>query len=247
MITVPSQLKAELSNDVDNFVILLRIHTPPTETDFFIATREGEWNIPEEGLGIVYFEDLGLNIKSLKESIDFKTKKIKMSSANITLSNLKPSIDSQRFSDRVNGTLLNAKVSISLSIVGRTHVNDLQTDNSTVDLAYLKVTRYKHDEKTITLQCDELLADALYQELPNPDHTLYGDMNTYETYNEKRVPILYGHLKEAPAISYITDDNKTRIIPDSTYFSGAANGIAGIKRMKDLPAFTHDNFDRQES
>ena len=239
MIPIPSQVKADLLADIDNFFILVYIQTPSGETDFYISTREGEWDSPSGSL--TYYEDLGLDVKGLKESIDFKTKKIKLSSSTISLSNLKPSVDSQRFSDRVDGTLLNAKVKISLATSGLVG----QSSNA-VELAYLKVTRYSHDDKTVTLQCDELLADALYQELPNPDYTFYKDYNTYEVYNEKRVPVLYGHLKEAPAITLIDDDNKIKVLPDRAELTG--EGIVGIKRMKNLPSFTHDSFtDRQAS
>ena len=233
MIPIPSQVKADLLADIDNFFILVYIQTPSGETDFYISTREGEWDSPSGSL--TYYEDLGLDVKGLKESIDFKTKKIKLSSSTISLSNLKPSVDSQRFSDRVEGTLLNAKVKISLATSGLVG----QSSNA-VELAYLKVTRYSHDDKTVTLQCDELLADALYQELPNPDYTFYKDYNTYEVYNEKRVPVLYGHLKEAPAITLIDDDNKIKVLPDRAELTG--EGIVGIKRMKNLPNFEHDSF-----
>jgi len=233
MITIPDQIKQDLSNDIDNFSILLAI-TSIDGGSFFISTREGNYSTSQNGTQ--YYEDLGLDVKGLKESIDIKSKKVKMSSGNITISNYKPSVDMDRFSDRVEGSLLNATVRISLAT----------SQGNSVDLALLKVTRYSHDDKTVTLQCDDFASDALSQELPHKDYTLYEGTNTYEVYNEERVPILYGHLKEAPAITYIDDENKIKVIADRTYFNNG--NIAGIKQMLDLPDFTHDSYtDRQAS
>tara|TARA_R110002020_G_scaffold290190_1_gene505664 strand:+ start:6328 stop:11178 length:4851 start_codon:yes stop_codon:yes gene_type:complete len=233
MITIPDQIKQDLSNDIDNFSILLAI-TSIDGGSFFISTREGNYSTSQNGTQ--YYEDLGLDVKGLKESIDIKSKKVKMSSGNITISNYKPSVDMDRFSDRVEGSLLNATVRISLAT----------SQGNSVDLALLKVTRYSHDDKAATLQCDDFASDALSQELPHKDYTLYEGTNTYEVYNEERVPILYGHLKEAPAITYIDDENKIKVIADRTYFNNG--NIAGIKQMLDLPDFTHDSYtDRQAS
>ena len=156
MITIPDQIKQDLSNDIDNFSILLAI-TSIDGGSFFISTREGNYSTSQNGTQ--YYEDLGLDVKGLKESIDIKSKKVKMSSGNITISNYKPSVDMDRFSDRVEGSLLNATVRISLAT----------SQGNSVDLALLKVTRYSHDDKTVTLQCDDFASDALSQELPHKD------------------------------------------------------------------------------
>jgi hypothetical protein len=76
MITIPEQIQKDLITDVNNFDVMAVI-TSASDT-FYFSTREQYF----EG---VYFEDLDLRISALKESINFKSKKVKMSGTSITL------------------------------------------------------------------------------------------------------------------------------------------------------------------
>tara|TARA_R100000697_G_scaffold20529_1_gene27980 strand:- start:5656 stop:10509 length:4854 start_codon:yes stop_codon:yes gene_type:complete len=185
-----------------------------------------------------YYEDLDLRVSGLKESINFKSKKVKMSGTTITLNNYE--INGKRFTDRAKYGLANATVEIYLKTGSCESLEDC------AKLATLKVTRFDQDKEKVTIKCEEYLTQSLNTELPKKEYTLYSEDNegatlngkTYEVYNEERIPILYGHLKEAPAITYIDNEtNATRVFPDNAYISNY--DIVGIKRM-DFQQYTHD-------
>jgi len=221
MITIPEQIQKDLITDVNNFDVMAVI-TSASDT-FYFSTREQYFED-------VYFEDLDLRISALKESINFKSKKVKMSGTSITLNNYAK--DGVRFTDRAKYGILNATVEIYLK------TGSCETLEECAKLAKLKVTRFDQSPEKVTLQCDEFLSESLHTELPKKEYTLYSEDNdgatldgkTYEVYNEQRVPILYGHLKEAPAITFIdNDDGAIKVIPDRAMLTNEE--IGGVKPM----------------
>lgn len=221
MITIPEQIQKDLITDVNNFDVMAVI-TSASDT-FYFSTREQYF----EG---VYFEDLDLRISALKESINFKSKKVKMSGTSITLNNYAK--DGVRFTDRAKYGILNATVEVYLK------TGSCETLEECAKLAKLKVTRFDQSPEKVTLQCDEFLSESLHTELPKKEYTLYSEDNdgatldgkTYEVYNEQRVPILYGHLKEAPAITYIENNGGAiKVIPDRAMLT--TEEIGGVKPM----------------
>jgi len=217
MIDVTNKMRRDLIDDVSAFDIMAVISSA-TET-FYISTREQYF----EGN---FYEDYDLNIGSLKESINFKTKKIKISSTSVTLNNFEK--DGLRFTDRAKHGLLNATVDIYLKTATCDNLSDC------AKIAMLKVARFNQDPQKVTLKCEEYLSNALQTELPRKETTLFSEDNdsnylnakTQEIYNNQRVPILYGHLEEAPAISYMPiGTGQIRIIPDL---------VAGVG-IKDMP------------
>ena len=225
MITLSNKIQKDLIDDVSGFDIMAII-TSANDT-FYISTKQQYF---EDN----YYEDYDLNIGSLKESINFKTKKIKISSTSVTLNNFEK--DGLRFTDRAKYGLLNATVEIYLK------TGSCETLSDCAKIAMLKVARFNQDSQKVTLQCEEYLSNALQTELPKKEHTLFSDSSdssyldakTQEIYNNQRVPILYGHLEEAPAISYMPNlfENQVWVIPD------LVAGV-GIKDMPD-PAISTD-------
>ena len=230
MITIPEQIQKDLITDVNNFDVMAVITS--TIDTFYFSTKEQYFKV-SEGSEDVYFEDLDLRISALKESINFKSKKVKMSGTSITLNNYAK--DGVRFTDRAKYGMLNATVEIYLK------TGSCETLEDCVKLAKLKITRFDQSPEKVTLQCDEFLSESLHTELPKKEYTLYSEDNegatldgkTYEVYNEQRVPILYGHLKEAPAITFIDNqDNSIKVLPDNAHISGY--DLYGIKTINNI-------------
>ena len=200
MITIPESIQKDLITDINNFDVMAVISS--ANVTFYISTKQQYF---EDN----YYEDLDLRVSGLKESINFKSKKVKMSGTTISLNNYE--INGKRFTDRAKYGLANATVEIYLKTGSCESLEDC------AKLATLKVTRFDQDKEKVTIKCEEYLTQSLNTELPKKEYTLYSEDNegaaldgkTYEVYNEQRIPILYGHLKEAPAITYI--DNQTNV------------------------------------
>ena len=230
MITIPESIQKDLITDINNFNVMAVISS--ANDTFYISTKQQYF---EDN----YYEDLDLRVSGLKESINFKSKKVKMSGTTITLNNYE--INGKRFTDRAKYGLANATVEIYLKTGSCESLSDC------AKLATLKVTRFDQDKEKVTIKCEEYLTQSLNTELPKKEYTLYSEDNegatlggkTYEVYNEERIPILYGHLKEAPAITYIDNEtNATRVFPDRAALYDDYD-IVGVKRM-DFQQYTHD-------
>ena len=224
MITIPESIQKDLITDINNFDVMAVISS--ANDTFYISTKQQYF---EDN----YYEDLDLRVSGLKESINFKSKKVKMSGTTISLNNYE--INGKRFTDRAKYGLANATVEIYLKTGSCESLADC------AKLATLKVTRFDQDKEKVTIKCEEYLTQSLNTELPKKEYTLYSEDNegaaldgkTYEVYNEQRIPILYGHLKEAPAITYIDNEtNKIKVLPDNAYISNYE--IGGIKRISPI-------------
>ena len=229
MITIPNSIQQDLITDINNFDVMAVISS--ANDTFYISTKQQYF---EDN----YYEDLDLRVSGLKESINFKSKKVKMSGTTIRLNNYE--INGKRFTDRAKYGLANATVEIYLKTGSCESLEDC------AKLATLKVTRFDQDKEKVTIKCEEYLTQSLNTELPKKEYTLYSEDNegaalngkTYEVYNEQRIPILYGHLKEAPAITFIDNEtNATRVFPDRAGID--EYDIVGVKRM-DFQQYTHD-------
>ncbi len=220
MITIPNSIQQDLITDINNFNVMAVISS--ANDTFYISTKQQYF---EDN----YYEDLDLRVSGLKESINFKSKKVKMSGTTITLNNYE--INGKRFTDRAKYGLANATVEIYLKTGSCESLEDC------AKLATLKVTRFDQDKEKVTIKCEEYLTQSLNTELPKKEYTLYSEDNegatldgkTYEVYNEQRIPILYGHLKEAPAITFIDNEtNATRVLPDRAAIDNSYD-IFGVK------------------
>jgi len=135
-------------------------------------------------------------------------------------------INEVRLSDKL-GNGLGKEISVYLKTQSCESLDDC------VKVADLKVTRYNHDRNTVKINADDKWLESFYVDLPRT--LLEKDKNTFEYYHLKPVPILYGHLENAPALPYYDDDEDysfredgVKIIPDKSYFT-AESDIQGIK------------------
>ena len=186
-------------------------------------------NIYVEKLGIqpIYYEDAGIKISNIKEKIDLKTKKIQLSSVSMTMSNIVQ--NNQQVLSDVIGSGLGKDISIYLKTQSAEGLEDC------VSVAQLKITRYSHDEKTIKINADDMHLESFFKTIPSEKYLLKKDKNTFEKYHLKTVPMLYGHLENAPAVPYFEEGSElskdgVQIIPDTSFFASSDRVIEGIKR-----------------
>jgi len=214
------------------------IWTPENNTDFKIYMHDpvdGQDyqqqvsidNVILQKLGIqpVYYEDLDLKVSNIKEKIDLKTKKIQLSSMSLSFNNFP--VNDVRLSDRM-GNGLGKEISVYLKTASCESIEDC------VKVADLKINRYSHDKNTVKISADDKWLESFYVDLPRT--LLEKDVNTFEAYNLKPVPILYGHLENAPALPYYSDSEDysyltdgVKVLPDSSYLGGGSE-IQGVKQ-----------------
>ena len=177
----------------------------------------------------VYYEDLDLRLSNIKEKIDLKTKKIQISTMSMSFSNYP--VNGVRLSDRIaNG--LGKDVSVYMKTQSCRNISDC------IKVADLKINRYTHDKNIVKITADDKFLESFYVDLPK--NILEKDINTFDKYNTKPIPMLYGHLKTAPAVVYIDDmnvqddyntnpyqSNNIWVIPDDL-----STNIRGIKYKK---------------
>ena len=163
-----------------------------------------------------------LNIPSLKESIDLETRKYKISSVNLDISNFP--YNGKRFSDSIIGSLINTQVRIfwaSPSSGQQLAFGDAgasQVEQQTYDAAedqffqvyFGNIRRYDHDDEKVRLVVEDRSQATLHKELPLPeDHLKTGD-EVPDKYKNKPIPMVYGHVDRSPCVikSTIYNENE---------------------------------------
>ena len=220
MIDINDSIKQELIGDVNNLDILVLI--TKHETEYRLSTKSQVFDD-------AYYDDLITKISGFKQSVDIKSRKVKFGGSSISISNAQ--INGKRFSDSVGGDLNGARVLVYVKTPNAETYNDL------IPMAELKVSSVKHDDKILTLQCEDAFIDEFHKELPLSKNTLYENINTFVGDNEKRIPILYGHLKQAPAVVYFDSpdspllNNSVTIAPDKSFKDDIGYEIEGIKPL----------------
>ena len=232
MIQLNSTIRNDIKAGVQNFEYLININN-----EVYVATRKQMLRQkPDSNLPLVvasdesenlYFEDAGMKISTINESIDLKNKKPILSSTTITLQNFKIYKDERNthFSDLFDDALgKNVKIFFK--------TQSCKSFNQCLLLTELKITRINHNDKTITIIANDLSIDSVLKDTHRPQDVLIKNVNTFERYSNKPIPKLYGHLENAPAIPYIEDyenDLKVKLLPDTSFLDGTT--IGGISKF----------------
>ena len=191
MIELTPKIKNDLSSSINNFDLLFIINS--SSKTYYLSTQS-------QTLDGIYYDDLIMKVGGLKESINLRDKKIKLSGTSITINNAEMS--GIRFSDTIVGEMTGGVIDIYIKTQSCESLDDCNK------IASLKITGITHDSSKIDLKCEDRFIDEFHKELPLSEHTLYQDEQTFVGDNERRIPVLYGHLKQAPAVVYI-DDHET--------------------------------------
>ena len=218
MIELKTQIKNDLSSSLNNFDLLINIKA--SGKDYYLATQA-------QTIDGNYYDDIITKIKGARESVDLRKKKIKLSGTSITINNSE--INGKRFSDKVKGEMFGGVVDIYIKTPSCTELSHCNVISS------LQISGVTHDSSSITLQCEDKYIDEFHKELPLSENTLYDGINTFIGDNERRIPILYGHLKQAPAVVYVQDmesesafaDGNIMVVPDKAFKNNY--DIVGIK------------------
>ena len=222
MIDLGSKIKQDLSSSINNFDLLVHINS--SGQNYYLGTQP----ITLDGN---YYDDVIAKIGGAKESIDLRSKKLKLSGTSITINNAE--INGKRFSDKVQGEMFGGVVDIYIKTQSCETLNDCRIISS------LQISGVTHDSSSIILKCEDKYIDEFHKELPLIENTLYEGVDTFTGDNERRIPILYGHLKKAPAVVYIRNnedgapftDNNILIAPDKAFKDDSGYDIVGIKQL----------------
>tara|TARA_Y100001963_G_scaffold60121_1_gene84079 strand:- start:1903 stop:5427 length:3525 start_codon:yes stop_codon:yes gene_type:complete len=240
--SLPESFESAFISPATNLIYMVEIEGDDGNT-IRIASREGHSISVYDGVDgdgdELYIDELyhdaDLKISTISESVDLNSKAVKLSEITITCSNFPIFMTDteQRFSDllkNANGKTINIKIK-----------PDGSTD--TLNLAEGVVTRVKHDSNAITISANDSTLDVIDMQLPKLENRLDKDVNTYDYYHDKYVPLLYGHLRAAPAMVHLSDlteitsvDNGTvKLLPDTSYLDGSdMEGVKGFEKDIEL-------------
>ena len=235
MININPNLLKSLESNVSNYYVAY--HITNNDKTYYLSTYPFTLPLDESG-DAVFWNDLVMKTGNIKESIDLRTKKIKLSGTTLTINNANQ--EGQRFSDTIEGEMHGASVDAYLITPDCTYVKQ------GVRLSSLSIVKIKHDELSVVLTCDDKYIDEYHKELPLEENTLYEGQNTFAGDNEKRIPILYGHLKHAPAVAYIRNsetesafiDNNVLILPDKAHLTTGTDNEYDIIGIRPISPYT---------
>ena len=144
----------------------------------------------------LFYSPLLLSMPSLSESIDFESKKYKISSVTLKMSNLE--YLGERLSDKYN-ILLNSTATIWYK------TQSVDTLEECLKIYTGKVTRITHDYDVINLILEDKSQSKLHRDVPILKLS-EGD-GVPEKYRNKPVPMVYGHVERSPLV--FTDNYQT--------------------------------------
>ena len=169
-------------------------------TYYFSTVKESI--LRAEGGEILNFKDYNLSISNIKESVNVKNRKFKISNVTLTLSNYK--IDKDRFSDTLAGSI-NKDVEIYFKTQSCQYLSDCL-------LIYKGSLReIKHDDSRISITLEDLTQSKFHKDVPIANIG-FSDNAYSKDYFNRYIPITYGQVDKAPAIPYL-DSN----VPENVY------------------------------
>ena len=124
-----------------------------------------------------------LSVPSLKESIDLETRKYKISSVNLDVSNYP--YEGKRFSERFPDSLNNSPVDIYWVSPSTT------IDTGALHIYSGKVRKYDHDDEKVKIVVEDRSQATLHKDLPLPDNWL-GSEEVPDKYKNKPIPMVFG-------------------------------------------------------
>ena len=178
-----------------------------------------------------YYYPILLNIPSLKESVDVSTRRYKISSINIDVSNFPLPNNGKRFSDIVGDySLMNGKVEVhwvSPSAISLADASSTVSDKTSLWIYNGTIRRYTHDDEKVRLVVEDRSQTTLHRDLPlEKNHLGTGD-EIPDKYKNKPIPMVYGHVDRSPCvISRATPlGDETIIYEDVVIEADSSDGI----------------------
>jgi len=146
------------------------------------------------------YKPLLLNVPSLKESIDLETRKYKINSVTLDISNVK--YEGVRFSDLASSkSLINSKVEIYWG-------SPVLDSNNDALLVYDgTIRRYSHTDEKVKIELEDRSQAYLHKDLPLPENYLGAGEDIPDKYKNKPIPMVYGFVEKSPLLRYHNQGN----------------------------------------
>ena len=245
---LPANFKKDIEGRDTSLIPVVRLHTGTDffgADDLFISTNSftTEYYYTNIDSFTVGTKPLLLNIPSLKESIDLETRKYKISSINLSISNAP--FGGMRFSELISSSLINTLVDIYWVSPSTTTLSDA------FKIYRGQIRRYDHDDEKVKLIVEDRSQSSLHKDLPLPNTDTqtnwFGeDVNIPEKYKNKPIPIVYGKVDKSPLLRYTKDGKWTLIAHNksSEVLSIASEEIDeyGIDNYSNLFTFKGDKY-----
>ena len=179
----------------------------------------------------IYLRPILLGLPKLKESIDIESGKYKISSVTLNFSNLE--YNGSRMSDIfTNSMMINQTVSVHLKSQSCNtitpsvrNVSETLKDNDCAVLYVGKIRDISHTDEKLTIRLEDLTENKIHKELPQ--QFLGDDTSVPDKYKNKPIPMVYGHMPNAPLVAeykngslkYIADYKSIEGINEQEYSS----------------------------
>lgn len=138
-----------------------------------------------------YYKPLLLENPTINRSVDFMSKRFKISSVNLKISNIEQ--NKEKFSDiLIKKSLINRKVRIFFQ------TQSVTTSDDSFEVYAGLISNITHDNTIVNLQLEDYTQQKTNIELPVQKVNTRG--TTLDKYRGKPIPIVYGHVDKAPAV-----------------------------------------------
>ena len=152
MITLPDKFERDVQSNQTSLIPLVVID-PESDNPIYISTVKGIFD------GNTFWEDRGLNVSSIKESINLIKRRFKINNISFNINNYP--VNGVRFSDfvRVNG-LVNKNVKIYYKTQSCINLDDC------IPIYEGRIKRFDHNSKTVKIQLEDLTEGKLSKKVP---------------------------------------------------------------------------------
>ena len=153
------------------------------------------WVQAEIGESITYhFKPILLNIPAISESIDVETKKYRISSVTLNISDYE--YDGKRFSDSLTDLLGNSIINAEIYIY---YVSQsMQTFADFQLVGHFIVRKFTQNDKQVNLICEDRSQAELHKDLPSI--SLGDGEEIPDKYKGKPIPMVYGLVNKSPCV-----------------------------------------------
>tara|TARA_R100000808_G_scaffold8841_1_gene24735 strand:- start:2556 stop:6302 length:3747 start_codon:yes stop_codon:yes gene_type:complete len=192
------ELPAVFKSDIQTNIINI-FPTVVIDDTIFLSTKNHSKAIGYLSFPSVYYKPILLSVPRIKESIDFESRKFKISNVTLKISNYE--INGERFTDILkNKSYLGAETIIRWETVGA------KTEQDRLEIFKGTIKRITHDNKTASVQLEDLTQVLFHKELPK--NRTSSALSLPPKKRNKPIPMTYGHLAKAPTVLDINNTIK---------------------------------------
>ena len=202
MIELPTSLQSHIqSNNTKLFpLVIIKLK------DKYLGLSTKRYDVKLEDGTYFNFKPLIAKDITISQSIDLKASKFKVSTINLSISNF--IFEQKRFSEYFEDySMLQSDVEIFFGVDGQ--VGDFTEDYKEIENATIVfsggITKASHDDKNVNLQIE----DKSYLNLKNTQLPSKGfddtDVELFDTYLNKPIPMVYGDVDKAPTVVGVKD------------------------------------------